>query len=276
MKQRIISGLIMVPLLLVVVLGGLWLRAAVFLIAMVGIAEFFRGFQAMGIRPSYPAAAASMVLLYVIDLLSSFTQLIPVGMKPYLYVLWLFISIVLCMLYLFRIDERTLEDGMATITGIVYIGFFSYHAVLVDEIFTVICGITPVWLILITAFCTDIGAYFGGYFLGKRKLCPVISPQKTVEGAVAGALSSLLICLVFALIFLDHRLLPAYALLGLAGGVFSQLGDLTASIFKRKMGIKDYGKLIPGHGGIMDRFDSVLFTAPLVFYCMLFMYATRI
>lgn len=276
MKQRIISGLIMVPLLLVVILGGIWLKAAVFLIAVIGISEFFRGFRAMDIQPSFKVAAASLVMLYVIDLLSSFTQLIPVGLKPYLYVFWLFISTVLCMLYMFNIEERTLMDGMATITGIVYIGFFSYHAVLVDEIFTVICGITPVWLILITAFCTDIGAYFGGYFLGKHKLCPVISPKKTVEGAVSGALASLLICLIFAAVFMDHRLLPAYALMGLAGGVFSQIGDLTASIFKRKMGIKDYGKLIPGHGGIMDRFDSVLFTAPLVFYFMLIMYATRI
>ncbi len=276
MKQRIISGLIMVPFLLFVILGGLWLKAAVFFIAMVGMHEFFRGFLAMDIRPSYKIAAASLVLLYCIDLLASFTQVIPVGLKPYLYVLWLFISVVMCMLYLFRIEERTLMDGMATITGIVYIGFFSYHAVLVDEIFTVICGITPVWLILITAFCTDIGAYFGGYFLGKHKLCPVISPKKTVEGAVSGALASLLLCVIFAAIFLDRRLLPAYALMGLAGGIFSQIGDLTASIFKRKMGIKDYGKLIPGHGGIMDRFDSVLFTAPLVFYFMLFMYATRI
>lgn len=276
MKQRIISGLIMVPFLLVVILGGVFLKAAVFLIAMVGIREFFNGFRVMDIRPSYPVAAFSVVLLYAMDLLMSFTQIIPVGMKPYMYILWLFLSVVLSMLYLFRIEKRTLEDGMATITGIVYIGFFSYHAVLVDEVFTVICGITPVWLILITAFCTDIGAYFGGYFLGKHKLCPTISPKKTVEGAVSGALASLLFCVLFAAAFLDRRMLFAYALMGLTGGIFSQFGDLTASIFKRKMGIKDYGKLIPGHGGIMDRFDSVLFTAPLVFYFMLFIYATRI
>lgn len=276
MKQRIISGLIMVPFLLVVVLGGVFLKAAVFLIALVGMREFFNGFRAMGIRPSYGVAAFSVVVLYIMDLLMCFTRIIPVGMKPYLYILWLFLSVVLSMLYLFQIEKRSLEDGMATITGIVYIGFFSYHAVLVDEVFTVICGITPVWLILITAFCTDIGAYFGGYFLGKHKLCPVISPKKTVEGAVAGALASLLFCVLFAAAFLDRRLLFAYALMGLAGGIFSQFGDLTASIFKRKMGIKDYGKLIPGHGGIMDRFDSVLFTAPLVFYFMLFIYATRI
>ncbi len=273
MKQRIISALVMVPLLILVFLAGPFIKAAVFLIALIGVREFFKGFEAMDVKPSYIAAAVSTVLLYGLDLLVDYTQVIPESIRPYMYIFWLFISIILSMLYMFKIEKRTLADGMATITGIVYIVFFSFHAVLADEMFGELCGVSPLWLILITAFCTDIGAYFGGYFLGKHKLCPTISPKKTVEGAVSGALSSVVFTLLFVLIFMDHSHMAAYALLGLGGGIFSQIGDLTASIFKRKMGIKDYGKLIPGHGGIMDRFDSVLFTSPLVFYVMLFIYA---
>ena len=118
----------------------------------------------------------------------------------------------------------------------------------------------------ITAFCTDIFAYFGGFFLGRHKLCPVISPKKTVEGSVCGILGSLIFSMLFGWFFMDRSLLWACGVIGILGGITSQFGDLTASIFKRKMGIKDYGNLIPGHGGIMDRFDSVLFTAPVIYF----------
>ena len=122
-----------------------------------------------------------------------------------------------------------------------------------------------VWLVLLTAFGTDIMAYFSGYLFGKHKLCPKISPKKTVEGAIGGALGSMVLCGIFAKLFLPALFMHCL-IIGLLGGIVSQFGDLTASIFKRKMGIKDYGNLIPGHGGILDRFDSVLFTAPLVYY----------
>lgn len=101
--------------------------------------------------------------------------------------------------------------------------------------------------------------------MGKHKLCPVISPKKTWEGAIGGILGSMILCLVFGLIFMRHAIVICL-IVGFLGSIISMFGDLTASIFKRKMGIKDYGNLIPGHGGILDRFDSILFTAPLVYY----------
>jgi phosphatidate cytidylyltransferase len=118
---------------------------------------------------------------------------------------------------------------------------------------------------LLTAFGTDIFAYFTGQAIGKHKLSPKISPKKTIEGAIGGILGSVLLCVVFGHFF-GELLLLHYAVIGVLGSILAQLGDLTASIFKRKMGVKDYGMLIPGHGGIMDRFDSVLFTAPFVYY----------
>lgn len=272
MKTRIISGLVMAPLLILVVIGGGCITFLGFLIALMGIHEFFNGFRTMGFRPSYPAAAVSVGLLYGIHLgWSYFCDSLPEGS---VYLFWLFFSVLLSLLMLFRIEERRLEDAMITITGIVYIGFFSYHAVLTESVFgnagSGQMTASPVWLILITAFCTDIFAYFTGYFLGKHKLCPVISPKKTIEGSVGGILGSILFCLLFGWLAPVSGVdaLWMYAVIGAAGGVVSQFGDLTASIFKRKMGIKDYGTLIPGHGGIMDRFDSVLFTAPMVYYVL--------
>ena len=144
--------------------------------------------------------------------------------------------------------------------------YFSFHVTLVDR--TGDTGIL-VWLVIFGAFGTDVMAYFAGVALGKHKLCPSISPKKTIEGSIGGILGSVIICGAFGAVFAKEYLIHCL-ILGLLCGVFSQFGDLTASIFKRKMGIKDYGNLIPGHGGILDRFDSVLFTAPLVYYYILF------
>ena len=123
-------------------------------------------------------------------------------------------------------------------------------------------------LVVIASISNDIMAYFTGYFLGKHKLCPKLSPKKTVEGAVGGVIGSAVFCAVFALIAAPDKVMSC-ALAGLIASPFAQAGDLIASAFKRKMGIKDYGKLIPGHGGIMDRFDSVLLTAPFIYYVLL-------
>lgn len=124
-------------------------------------------------------------------------------------------------------------------------------------------------LIFIGACATDIFAYFGGRFFGKHKLCPKVSPKKTVEGSVCGIIfCSLFFVLYFMIIarFTDFR--PNYVMIAAIGAfisVISQLGDLAASAIKRDYGVKDYGKLFPGHGGVMDRFDSILAVAPFLF-----------
>lgn len=265
MKTRIISGLVMAPFLIIVLVGGPLITIAWLAIALMGIREFFNGFKALDVHASYPAAVVSVLLLCAVHYTA---PLLESGRQPALYLAWLFVSVLMCLLYLFNIEKRKLEDALATITGIVYIGFFSYHVVLTESAGSSLCRASAVWLILITAFCTDIFAYFGGYFFGKNKLCPKISPKKTREGSVCGTLGSVVFSMLFGWFFMDHSLLWVCFLIGLLGGIVSQLGDLTASIFKRKMGIKDYGTLIPGHGGILDRFDSVLFTAPMVYYCL--------
>lgn len=132
-------------------------------------------------------------------------------------------------------------------------------------------GIYMVWLIFISSWICDTCAYLSGMALGKHKLTPVLSPKKSVEGAVGGVLGSALVGALFGYLFLNRlfegqNMVWICALICGAGAVISQIGDLAASGIKRNHGIKDYGKLIPGHGGVMDRFDSVLFTAPIIYY----------
>lgn len=252
MKTRILSGLIMLPLLIILFIGGYVLFAACLVIGIMGVREFYNGFKAMDIRPSLGIACVAAVALYVINLFC---------VRYEWYMLWFFGVVLVSMLYLFNIEHRKLEDAMATITGIFYVVFFSFHVTLVEQTdFS-----NMIWLIVITAFGTDIMAYFSGYLLGKHKLCPKISPKKTIEGSVGGILGSVILSGLFGY-FVMPEVLVHCLIIGVLGGIVSQFGDLTASVFKRKMGIKDYGNLIPGHGGILDRFDSVLFTGPMVYY----------
>lgn len=252
MKTRILSSLILLPLIIVIYLGGPSLWAVAFLIAIMGVSEFYRGFENLKVKPSRLIGWISAITLYAIIIFNG---------DETLFFLWFYGVVALSLLYLFSIDNRQLIDGMATAMGAFYVVFFSAHIVLIDK-----SAKGPmVWTVILAAFGTDIFAYFSGYLFGKHKLCPKISPKKTIEGAIGGVLGSVLLCTLFGFLVFGESIIH-FIVVGFLGSIIAQLGDLTASIFKRKMGIKDYGNLIPGHGGILDRFDSVLFTAPFVYY----------
>ena len=256
LKTRVISGLIMVPLLILVYLGGYFILTASILVGMLGVKEFYNGFENVGIKPCHLIGRIAAMSLAVIG------SLVPE--RTDVMMLWLAAFVIISMIYMFKIEEREMADSMATILGIVYVVFFAYHVYLVDITMHKI-----VWIIFITAFGSDIFAYFTGYLFGKHKLAPVISPKKTIEGAVVGVVGSALCSTIFGLLVMRDMLIY-WIILGIVCSPISMAGDLTASAFKRKMGIKDYGNLIPGHGGVMDRFDSVLFVAPAVFYYVYF------
>lgn len=138
-------------------------------------------------------------------------------------------------------------------------------------------GVCYIVLCLAGAWLGDSGAYFVGTFFGKHKLCPEISPKKTVEGAVGGVVT---VAIVFAAYAFCYRLVqgqrgysfevnyPYLIIMGLICGVLGIIGDLSASLIKRQYGIKDFGNIMPGHGGLMDRFDSVLFVAPFMMFVL--------
>lgn len=164
------------------------------------------------------------------------------------------------------------EQGAFMIASMILVQYSFQFLLLLNigehGLFYVILGLCGAWI-------ADSGAYFAGVALGKHKLCPEISPKKTVEGFVGGLISN---AILFALIFLiyakcngmDFTILQGLksALLGLVCAGISVLGDLTASVIKRQKDIKDYGNIMPGHGGLMDRFDSVLFVLPAFYTCM--------
>ena len=260
MKQRILSGLLMLPAAALFYFGGKALILGMLVIALIGLYEFYKGWETAGSKPCPWIGYASAVLLYGLGWFTLDQGLREVDFPQYL--AWFFLVMMASFITLFKRKDHSLGDGVITAFGAFYVVYFSYHVVLTEYYFN-----QAVWLIVLTAFGTDIFAYFVGVLFGKHKLCPEISPKKTVEGAIGGVFGSVLFCTVFALLFSKEWVLPA-ACIGLFGSFFAQLGDLTASIFKRKMGIKDFGKLIPGHGGILDRFDSILFTGPFVYYFM--------
>ncbi len=262
MKTRIISACIMAPLLALVWLGGLPLFFACLIIAFMGMREFYNGLKVMGKDPCVITGYTSLALLFLIVCLREFAGLLKGDTLILAAGAWLFVTFVMALGVSLVREDHDVFDGPLGALAALYIAFFCVHVILCERRFG-----SAVWLIFLSAFGTDIMAYFTGYFLGKHKLCPRLSPKKTVEGAAGGALGSALFCMVFGL--LQKAGSPAaYFLIGLVASPFAQAGDLIASAFKRKMGIKDYGNLIPGHGGIMDRFDSVLLTAPFIYYAL--------
>ncbi len=131
-----------------------------------------------------------------------------------------------------------------------------------------------VWMPFLAAWVTDTFAYFSGRFFGKHKLCEKISPKKTIEGSIGGTLGAVIGFLVFGWAFslaLDISFnIPALVILSLTSSVLSQMGDLFASVIKRENGVKDFGNIMPGHGGVLDRFDSLILTVPYIFIFLKF------
>ncbi len=159
--------------------------------------------------------------------------------------------------------EHGFARWTAAIGAVAYTGILGCHLVLLRELTD---GARWVGLALFTTFAADTGAFFTGRAIGGRKLAPHVSPGKTISGAVGGLVSACAAAVTLgAILSLDGEL-PAHAALGFVAAACSITGDLAESLVKRSLGVKDMGHLFPGHGGVMDRLDSILFVAPVVYY----------
>ena len=265
MKTRILAGVILLPLLLVVVLLlPKFCTAILFgIMAAIGARELLKstGFVEQTRLINY-----AMVMAFFVVLWSS--------MWTVYTLLLLGIFAFTCMLlgeYLICHSTLTFEK-VAVIFVAGWLVPFLLGAVV--RIYNQLFGRVFILLPFVIAFSSDTFAYFTGRFLGRHKLAPVISPNKTVEGLFGGLLGAVLgvaaYCLVMDKVLhlqVQYLYVPVYGILGSLGAVF---GDLSFSAIKRQTGIKDYGNLIPGHGGILDRFDSMVVVAPLVELLMLY------
>ena len=252
MKMRIVSGVIGALLLFVVVLtGGIVLNIGVLIISLIAIYEFSNALKNINnLKPLSIINYLLAISFFTITLIDNFQLTQPIFL---LYCIALFMILVLDLNYSLLDISVTLFQGL-------YIVVFLFHISLLN-------GTQIIWLIFIIAIATDTSAYFIGIKFGKTKLYPRLSPNKTIEGSIGGIIGSLLATMVFVWIN-DITYVIEIALLSVVCSIMSQIGDLAASRIKRIAGIKDFGNIIPGHGGMLDRFDSILFTAPIVYYYM--------
>jgi phosphatidate cytidylyltransferase len=169
------------------------------------------------------------------------------------------------MLNLLRIREEGLDLIRVgkVILGVMYVPLLMSHFILIRQ---EPAGIRWIFFILVLAFSGDIAAYYVGKGLGRRKLLPAVSPGKTVEGTIGLVVGSITGCILFRQLFFPMLPVLHTVILGLVGSVAGQLGDLCESALKRAAGVKDSGTLLPGHGGILDRLDCLMFIAPFVYY----------
>jgi phosphatidate cytidylyltransferase len=169
-----------------------------------------------------------------------------------------------------RVHHRPLNRVAATLFGALYVGWLSGHLILLREIDGGAgrLGLLALGLLATATWACDILAYLVGVAFGRHKLAPRVSPKKTIEGAVGGVLGAVAASAAAVVLFADFLTLRQGLLLGLTCGVAGQAGDLFESLLKRDAGLKDTATLLPGHGGILDRFDSLLFNAPLVYWLL--------
>ena len=261
MLIRIVSGIVGVVALVAVLvfMPAVATEIAVAVVASLALFEFYGA--VLGKGEELLKKAPLVVAGYAMGLALAFVD--PGRMFPVL----VLSGIVFLAIPVFKYKAVTFRDCSAAYLGSVYVFALLRHVSMVrvqDN------GAFLVFAIFIGAFITDTGAYFAGCFLGKHKLALELSPKKTIEGSVGGILATLIAFCLYAYIgnrFWNYGINAGNLVItAVILSVISQMGDLAASAIKREMGIKDYGNIMPGHGGALDRFDSVLFVAPMFYW----------
>lgn len=257
--KRLTSGIILVILAFISVYkGGYTLLSPLFLISMIGLREFYKAVKVTGAMEKlgyFLAMGYYLLLAYV-------------GNEKYAFLASVLSMMIFMLFYVFSFPKYKTGEMMAAYFGILYVpGMLSFL------FFTrqLEAGLYIVWMIFISSWISDTCAYCVGVLIGKHPMAPTLSPKKSIEGAIGGIAGSALIGGIYGVWVTKYmgtkgEAMWIFSLIGAIGSMMSQVGDLTASGIKREHKLKDYGNLIPGHGGILDRFDSVIITAPIIYF----------
>lgn len=258
-KTRLLSGIVLVLAALVLIItGGNVLLVSTLLISYIGMFELYRIFHIEKAAPGILGYLAATLYYFNLKL----------EMIPDIMMFVLGFLIFLMFAYVFTYPKYKTEQILAAFFGVFYV------AVMLSFVYQtrmLAAGAYIVWLIFLCSWGCDTCAYCVGVLFGKHKMSPKLSPKKSIEGAVGGVIGAALLTVLYGVIFKDamgSNMSHVWIMAGISavGALISMVGDLTASAIKRNYEIKDYGKLIPGHGGILDRFDSVIFTAPIIYF----------
>lgn len=254
-KTRLLSGILLIIIALLTIIQGSYLL--LFVLACVSAIGMWELYKVMKVKTEKwelleLSGYGGMVIYYIA---------VTFHFERYGVAAMLLTLIFMMAVYVFSYPKYHANQVMAAYFGFIYVAVMLSFIFLTRNLEN---GKFLVWLIFLCSWGCDTCAYCVGMLIGKHKMAPVLSPKKSVEGAIGGVLGAAILGAVYAAAIKDAVL--SYAVICAAGALISMVGDLAASGIKRNQGIKDYGTLIPGHGGILDRFDSVIFTAPVIYF----------
>lgn len=256
---RLLSGIVLViAAILLIVTGGEVLLFSTLAISCIGMFELFRVFKLEKSLMSVISYIA--IIMYYCNLKWQFI--------PEIMILFMGFLIVLMFIYVFSYPKYDAKQLMAAFFGTFYVGIMLSY---VYQIRTIENGLYIAFLVFLCSWGCDTCAYCVGVLIGKHKMAPKLSPKKSIEGAVGGVLGAALLTALYCFVFRNNMKIGSQEIIILSviaaiAGLISMIGDLCASAIKRNYDIKDYGHLIPGHGGVLDRFDSMIITAPIIYY----------
>lgn len=266
--QRVAAGVVFVPLFIIITrAGGFAFLAFVDLVIVLGMLEFYGLMRAKGMHPYRSIGVVSGITLSTYIFFQS---------GQYANFVFTFIVLALMGLELARRDNRrAVYHVSTTIFGVIYVAYLSSHFVLLRELPNLVGapyeqGASFVFLVVAVTWASDTGAYTIGSLFGSHALLPRVSRRKTWEGAFGGVAFGAVAGWISSITFAGYLLAWEGVVMGVLASLVGLLGDLFESMLKRDAAIKDTSQLIPGHGGVLDRFDSLLFTAPLIYYFLKF------